>query len=106
MNKRELIEAVRLLAALDQPELDRQTVALVLDALGEVGAATLKGGGSLPLPGLGKLAIQQRAARMGRNPRTGEPVAIAAKRTLKYTPLKALKDTLSQLQDKPHDMAS
>lgn len=98
MNKRELIEAVRLLAALDQPDLDRKTVALVLDAFSAVGIATLKGGGSLPLPGLGKLAIQHRAARMGRNPRTGEPVAIAAKRTLKYTPLKTLKDELASQQ--------
>ncbi|MBE9610710.1 HU family DNA-binding protein [Chitinilyticum piscinae] len=95
MNKRDLIEAVRLIAALENPDIDRKTVTLIFDALAEVGTATLKGGGELPLPGLGKLAVQQRAARMGRNPRTGEPVTIPAKRTLKYTPLKNLKDELT-----------
>ena len=49
-----------------------------LERLGDIVAAELLGGGSVPLPGVGKLVIKARAARTGRNPRTGEPVDIPA----------------------------
>jgi DNA-binding protein HU-beta len=44
--------------------------------------------------GLGTLKVVQRAARNGRNPRTGEPVKIPAKRAAKFVPGKVLKDAL------------
>ncbi|MFC4678689.1 HU family DNA-binding protein [Desulfovibrio legallii] len=53
-----------------------------LERLGDIVAAELLGGGSVPLPGVGKLVIKARAARTGRNPRTGEPVDIPARQAL------------------------
>jgi DNA-binding protein HU-beta len=46
------------------------------------------------LPGLGKLVLVNRKARMGRNPQTGEPLKIAAKRVVKFRVAKAAKDAI------------
>jgi len=46
------------------------------------------------LPGIGKLVLKNRAARMGRNPKTGEPIQIAAKRVVKFRVAKAAKDAI------------
>ena len=45
-------------------------------------------------PGLGKLVIQQRKARTGRNPKTGETIKIPAKKVLKFKIAKVCKDTV------------
>ena len=49
---------------------------------------------SFTIPGLGKLVLVNRAARMGRNPATGETIRIKAKRSAKITPLKSFKDAV------------
>jgi DNA-binding protein HU-beta len=46
------------------------------------------------LPGIGKLVLVNRKARMGRNPRTGEPMPIPAKRVVKFRVAKAAKDAI------------
>ena len=46
------------------------------------------------LPGIGKLVLKNRAARMGRNPKTGEPIQIPAKRVVKFRVAKAAKDAI------------
>ena len=46
------------------------------------------------LPGLGKLVLVNRKARMGRNPATGETIKIAAKRVVKFRVAKAAKDAI------------
>jgi DNA-binding protein HU-beta len=46
------------------------------------------------LPGFGKLVVANRKARMGRNPQTGEPIKIPAKRVCKFRIAKSLKDTV------------
>ena len=46
------------------------------------------------VPGLGKLVVVARKARMGRNPQTGEPIKIPAKRVLKFRIAKAAKDAV------------
>jgi len=46
------------------------------------------------LPGLGKLVLVNRKARMGRNPQTGEPIKIPAKRVVKFRVAKACKDSI------------
>ena len=46
------------------------------------------------IPGLGKLVIQKRKARMGRNPATGKAIKIPAKRVLKFRTAKAAKDAI------------
>jgi DNA-binding protein HU-beta len=49
---------------------------------------------SFTLPGLGKLVLVNRKARMGRNPATGEAIKIAAKRVVKFRVAKAAKDAI------------
>ena len=46
------------------------------------------------LPGFGKLVLANRKARIGRNPQTGEPIKIPAKRVCKFRIAKSLKDTV------------
>jgi DNA-binding protein HU-beta len=46
------------------------------------------------LPGIGKLVLVNRKARMGRNPQTGEPIKIQAKRVVKFRVAKAAKDSI------------
>ena len=46
------------------------------------------------LPGIGKLVLKDRAARMGRNPKTGEAIQIKAKRVVKFRVAKAAKDAI------------
>lgn len=67
----------------------------VLKALGDVTGTALKSGDDVTLPGIGKLSVGERAARTGRNPRTGETLAIAAKKTVKFGAGKALKDAVA-----------
>ncbi len=50
--------------------------------------------GEFPLPGLGKLVRKDRAARMGRNPMTGEQISIPAKTVVKFRVAKAAKDAV------------
>ncbi|MEE9614865.1 MAG: HU family DNA-binding protein [Thermodesulfobacteriota bacterium] len=49
---------------------------------------------SFTLPGIGKLVLVDRKARMGRNPQTGEPIQIPAKRVVKFRVAKACKDAV------------
>ena len=49
---------------------------------------------SFTIPGLGKLVLVKRKARMGRNPRTGEPISIPAKRVVKFRVAKACKEAV------------
>lgn len=49
---------------------------------------------SFVLPGIGKLVLVNRAARMGRNPKTGEAIKIPAKKVVKFRVAKAAKDAI------------
>jgi DNA-binding protein HU-beta len=53
---------------------------------------SLRHGFKIPLMGLGKLYVRHSQARMGRNPATGEPVHIPAKKRVRFTPAKKLKE--------------
>ncbi|MCL4151456.1 UNVERIFIED_CONTAM: hypothetical protein GTU68_029601 [Idotea baltica] len=55
---------------------------------------SLKKGYKLPLLGLGKLYVRKSKARMGRNPSTGEAIKIPAKKRVRFTAAKALKETV------------
>ena len=59
-----------------------------------VGQAYAGAGEGFTIPGLGKLVKVDRAARMGRNPATGETIQIAAKTVLKFRIVKAAKDAI------------
>lgn len=67
-------------------------VSVMLEDL--VALATIEAKNTFLLPGFGKLVLQDRAARMGRNPATGEKIQIAAKKVVKFKIAKGLKDAV------------
>ena len=75
-------------------EVKRTQAREFFDELTALAEKELKRSGEFVLPGMVKLVVQKRKARMGRNPATGEPVKIKAKRVAKITPLKAFKDAV------------
>ena len=88
MTRRELVERVR--EGLS-PELSERQVAEVIErALAEIGAA-LQRDGRVTLPGFGTFTVRVTAARLGRNPRTGEAIEIAAAATVGFKPAAELK---------------
>lgn len=68
--------------------------AAVLDALAALAAKIIKKGDKLALPGFVTVKVQNRKARIGRNPQTGEPLKIPAKKVVKAVPAAALKGIL------------
>ncbi len=86
MNKGELIDAVAHSAGLSRAD-SAKAVDGVLDAI----SGALSGGGSVSLVGFGTFSVNARAARAGRNPRTGETIHIPASNVPKFKAGKALK---------------
>ena len=72
----------------------RKEVAEMLEALVNLAYAEAKKAGEFTIPGLGKLLKKHRAARMGRNPATGEQIQIKAKTVVKFRVAKAAKDSI------------
>ena len=70
----------------------RGTVGTFLDELAKLAAREAKN--SFTIPGVGKLVIVNRKARVGRNPQTGEPIKIPAKGVLRFRIAKAMKDAV------------
>ena len=66
----------------------------VYESFAEMIRAALKKGYKIPLPGIGKIQVRKTKARMGRNPATGEAIKIKAKKRVRLTPSKALKDAV------------
>ena len=65
-----------------------------LDALVNILTTAMKDGNSVTFTGFGSFNVIERAARKGRNPRTGMEINIPAGKAVKFTPGKALKDTV------------
>lgn len=72
--------------------LPKKQVVDVLDQLAAL--ATKEAKNVFVLPNFGRLVLANRKARMGRNPQTGEPIKIPAKRVVKFRLAKALKDAV------------
>jgi len=66
----------------------------MIDALVNLAYAETKKSGEFTVPGLGKLQKKNRAARMGRNPATGEQISIPAKTVVKFRLAKAAKEAI------------
>ncbi len=90
MNKSELIERMASDADISKAAAER-----ALESFTTSVQSTLKKGGSVTLVGFGSWSVTKRAARTGRNPKTGEPLKIAARKAAKFTPGKGLKDALN-----------
>ena len=89
MNKSELVDAVAAGADLPKAAAAR-AVDAVITAIGDA----LKAGDSVTLAGFGSFVSKVRPARTGRNPKTGEAIAIAESRVPAFKSGKALKDLL------------
>ena len=87
MTKRDLIEKLTGQNGLSQREAE-QIVSAVFDAMTEA----LASGDRVEIRGFGSFLVRERKAREGRNPRTGEPVQIQAKRVPFFKPRKELKE--------------
>ncbi len=91
MNKTELINTVAAKAEITKAEANK-VVNAVFDAIYEGIAKE----GKVVLPGFGSFEVRNRTARVGRNPRTGEQIKIAAARVPAFKPGKAMKDAVSK----------
>ncbi len=90
MNKGDLIEAVAGRAGLSRADATK-AVDAVLDSIQD----TLAAGGSVSLVGFGTFTVKARAARAGRNPRTGETIQIPASNVPGFKAGKGLKDAVN-----------
>ena len=91
MNKTELIATVAEVAALYKKDAEK-AVNATFDAI----TAALEAGEKVSLVSFGSFDVKERAARMGRNPRTKEEVEIPATRVPVFKAGKALKDTVAK----------
>jgi DNA-binding protein HU-beta len=90
VNKTELIEHIA-----TQADISKAAAGRALEALIGGIKTTLKKGGTVTLVGFGTFAVGKRAARVGRNPRTGDAIKIKAAKLPKFRPGKGLKDALN-----------
>ena len=90
MNKTELIDHIA-----KQADVSKAAAGRALDAMVGAIKTTLQKGGSVTLVGFGTFVVGKRAARSGRNPRTGTPIRIKAAKVPKFRPGKALKDAIN-----------
>lgn len=89
MNKVELIEAVA-----SKSEISKKDVEKVINAFTNVVTDTLVDGDKVAITGFGTFEVAERAARTGRNPKTGESIEIQASKSPKFKCGKALKDAV------------
>jgi DNA-binding protein HU-beta len=89
MNKSQLLQMLA-----DKTGKTRKEVSSFLELLVETAYGEAKRNGEFTIPGLGKLQKKERAARMGRNPSTGEQIQIPAKTVVKFRVAKAAKDSI------------
>ena len=87
MTKSQIIASIA-----EKSDIDKKQAAAALEALATL--AYENAGDGFSIPGLGKLVKVDRAARMGRNPATGETIQIPAKTVLKFRIAKAAKDAV------------
>ncbi len=90
MNKSELIDAIAAKA-----EMSKKDAKAALEATLAAISESLKAGDTVQLIGFGTFKVNKRAARTGRNPRTGQEIKIAASKVPAFVAGKALKDSVN-----------
>ena len=85
MNKTELVKAVAADSGLSVKDASK-----AVDATIEAITKSMQAGEPVVIPGFGSFTVRERAARSGRNPRTGEAITIAARRRVHFNPGKGL----------------
>jgi len=101
MTKAELVEDVARAAELTKKDAER-LVEIVFESIIE----TLNHGEKIELRGFGSFRVRERGARRGRNPKTGDPVDIPAKRVPYFKPGKELKELINEDEDAGGDSAA
>lgn len=96
MTKAELVEDVAEAAELTKKDAER-LVEIVFESIIE----TLNQGEKIELRGFGSFRVRERGARRGRNPKTGDPVSIPAKRVPYFKPGKELKELINEHNSQP-----
>jgi DNA-binding protein HU-beta len=91
MTKNELIAAVA-----DKAQMTKTAAASAVDATFDAITSTLKKGGEVKIMGFGNFRVVKRAAREGRDPRTGAPVKIKAARRPRFSAGKGLKEAVNK----------
>jgi DNA-binding protein HU-beta len=89
-NQSEFIECMRLCCGMDNRRIARD----VYSAFAGMIQSALKKGYKVPLPGIGKIQVRQTKARVGRNPATGEQIQIPARKRVRLTVSKQLKQAV------------
>jgi DNA-binding protein HU-beta len=90
MNKSELSECIAVGADISKTKSDQ-----VLEAILSIIERQLVENDAVQLSGFGAFVVKERTARVGRNPKTGESIQIAAMRTVRFSPGKAFKEELN-----------
>ncbi len=90
MNKAELVEAVMKAAGFDTKAMAEKAVEAVFDTI----VKTMSRGEEVAITGFGTFRVMKRAARQGRNPKTGETIQIAASTKPKFRAGKLLKEAV------------
>jgi DNA-binding protein HU-beta len=75
-------------------DLSKKIASSIIDEMAGLAIAETKKAGAFTFPGIGKLVLVKRKARVGRNPATGEPINIPAKTVVKMRIAKACKDAI------------
>jgi integration host factor subunit beta len=101
MTKAELVEDVARAAELTKKDAER-LVEIVFESIIE----TLNQGEKIELRGFGSFRVRERGARRGRNPKTGDPVSIPAKRVPYFKPGKELKELINDDNGSSHAPAA
>lgn len=94
MKKAELISAIA-----DEMECPKALGEKALNAVVNIVKKQLVAGETLVIPGIGTFSVQQKAARLGRNPQTGDTIQIAAKKVVKFKVTKVLDDAINGAGD-------
>lgn len=74
--------------------VSKKDAAMLIDSITSIACDEVKSKGEFTFPGLGKLVLDDRKARMGRNPATGEVISIPAKKVVKFRVSKSCKDSV------------
>jgi DNA-binding protein HU-beta len=89
MTKSQLLQSLA-----EKTGLAKKDVTALVEAMTELAYKEVKSSGQFVVPGIGKLVKVHRAARMGRNPATGEQIQIPAKTVVKFRVAKAAKEAV------------
>ena len=91
MNKKQLVAKISTSMNLSKADAER-----TFDGITEIILSCLKGDEQVKIAGFGTYKVAKRKARVGRNPRTGEQIQIAASQKVKFLPAKALKEMFNK----------